>query len=90
MADEYVEPIGKVPSAHRVRDPGEPPRKESEHHGQINGEVIAVHRKAGHHEEGHLLYTSVGAQAYDEVVVRVEEKIADNLVGKRVSIHFIP
>jgi len=91
MNDEYVDPIDRVPPGLRPEGLGAgQKRKPAERRGAtVEGEVIAVRRKSGHHEGKHLLDATVGAREYDEVVVRVNSGEAHGLAGKRVTIRVI-
>ena len=85
MADS-IEPVDGVQPSHRVEVTDSSPRSEPLAHRQLSGEVTAVHRRAGHHDGEHILDESVGAQEYNEIVVRVNAKDVDDLVGKRVTL----
>ena len=86
MSDDPVDPVKGAIPAHGV----EPHHRQSpstpEHHRRLQGLVLAVHRRAGHHDEGHMLDTTVGAQPYDEVVVKVDSGDVDDLVGRIVAL----
>lgn len=89
MPDDYIDPVGDVPPARPVEGSGAARREHVEHHATYAGEVVAVHRRTGHRDEGrHLLDASVGAQPHNELVIRVEGGDAElaDLVGQRVSI----
>lgn len=88
--EEYIDPVGEAAGAHRVGVPGSSSEYESELTVALTGEVVAVHKKAGHHDEGHVLDTSVGAREYTEIVVRVDSGNFEHLVGKKVSIQVRP
>lgn len=87
---EPIEPVDGVQPAEPVRahgtggymPGGRPPR--------VIGEVIAVHRKSGHHEGGHLLDVNVGGEEHTELVVRVLSGPYDDLEGRRVVIQAAP
>lgn len=89
MADDTVDPIGQVPPSPGVTPGGRRPGAEGSHQGRLRGEVVAVHRRVGHHDRGHVLDASVGAQTHSEVVIRVDSEDLSALVGKQVSIHFL-
>jgi len=60
----------------------------SPHRRVLRGEIVAVHRKTGHADAGgHVLDTTVGEQAHDELVVRVDGGDVSGLVGERVVIN---
>ena len=88
MSDEFVDPVDSVPPELRVEglQPGGRRQASPKRGASVEGEVVAVHRKSGHHEGQHVLDTSVGAKEYDEIVVRVESGDAHELAGKRVVI----
>jgi hypothetical protein len=89
MSDEFVEPIGELPPTPPVSPGGHRDSAPLSHEGRITGEITAVHRRAGHTEPGHILDTSVGAQAHTEIVVQTDRENLDDLIGKRVVIHFL-
>ena len=88
MNDEFVDPVDSVPPELRVEglEPGGRRPSAAQRGAFVEGEVVAVRRKSGHHEGQHVLDTSVGAKEYDEIVVRVESGDAQQLAGKRVVI----
>jgi hypothetical protein len=87
--EEPVDPISGSPRPHRSQDRLTPISPEKPTHKQeLSGTVVAVHRKSGHHEEGHILDTSVGAEEYNEVVVRVQGADLEHIIGKAVRLRF--
>lgn len=88
MPDDYVDPIDNVEPSHRVEGRGaERPRRPA-HRGSVTGTIVSVQRKTQKHAEEHTLDTSVGAQAQSEVVIRVDDGDVDDLLGRRVVIHY--
>lgn len=90
MVDEYVEPVDGVKSGHRIEGRPGPRAEIPAHHASLSGQVVAVHRRSGHHEGEHILDTSVGAEEHTEIVVRVEAGELSDLVGKQVVVNFKP
>lgn len=86
MPDDAVDPVGGTPPVHPVephhrREPLPPG-----HHRRLYGTVTAVHKRTPRHEEGHLLDATVGAQVYDEIVVRIDSGDPGDLAGTAVAI----
>lgn len=92
MNEEFVDPVDRVPPHLRAEGMGLPRQRQDEetHAIGLDGEIVAVHRKSGHHEGRHILDTSVGAEEHNEIVVRVESGDLGHLVGKRVKIRIKP
>ena len=90
MVDDYVDPVDGVQPGHPIE--GRPMRRPHvpEHHRSVTGQVIAVNRRTGRHNGEHVLDTSVGAQEFTEVVVRLDSEEGEELVGKRVVVSFRP
>ena len=86
MADDSVDPLGGLSPSHRVEGHGRAEQHHPQHRQTLKGTIVAVHRKAGHHEGDHVLDTSVGAQEYNEIVVRVNEGNLGDLNGKVVTL----
>lgn len=90
MPDDYIDPVDGVTPSHPVEAGGRRSGSGPVQAARLNGRVIAVHKKSGHHEGGHVLDTSVGAQEYAEVVIRVDSGDLEDLVGKDVVINYRP
>lgn len=88
MPDEYIDPVDHVEASHPIAGRGaeRPPRPA--HRGSVTGTIVSVHRKTAHHAEDHTLDTSVGSHAQSEVVIQVDEGDVEDLVGRRVVIHY--
>lgn len=88
MPDDFVDPVDGVKSSHRVESGGSRPGPVPGPPRSVPGTVVAVRRRAGHHDGEHVLDTSVGARTYTEVVLRMESDELKDLIGKRVVINF--
>ncbi len=88
MPDDYVDPIDQVEPGHRVEGRGAERPARPAHRGAVRGTIVSVQRKTQKHAEDHTLDASVGAQAQSEVVIRVDEGDVDDLLGRRVVIHY--
>ena len=86
MSDDSIDPLDGLSPSRRIEGHGRADQHHPQHRQTLKGTVVAVHRKAGHHEGDHVLDTSVGAQAYNEVVVRVIEGNLNDLNGKAVML----
>ncbi len=84
--DTPIGPIHSSDSVVRIEGHGGGERRSPAHHHVVHGEVVAVHQRAGHHEEGHILDTTVGAEPYDELVIRVTAGEVSELTGKHVRV----
>ncbi len=90
MADDSVDPIDSVNPSHVIEGRGTRVSHVPGQHASLNGRVIAVHRRSGHHDGEHVLDTSVGAQEYTDIVVRIESRDFDDMVGKQVVLNYRP
>lgn len=90
MVDDFVDPVDGVKPSHAIEG-----RETRTHHvpaqpASLTGRIIAVHRRSGHHDGEHVLDTSIGAQEYTDVVVRIESGDFEDMVGKQVVMNYRP
>ena len=90
MVDDFVDPVDGIRPGHAIEGREAQGKRAPSHHGSVTGQVIAVHRRSGHHDGEHVLDTSVGGKEYVDLVVRVDSGQVDDLVGKRVVVSFRP
>ncbi len=90
MVDDFVDPVDNVKPSHAIEGRGTRASHVPGHHASLNGRVIAVHRRSGHHDGEHVLDTSVGAQEYTDVVIRIESRDFEDMVGKQVVLNYRP
>ncbi len=90
MVDDFVEPVDGVKPGHAIEGRGSRPTQVPGHHASLTGRVVAVHRRSDRHDGEHVLDTSVGAQEYTDVVVRIESGDLVDLVGKQVVLNYRP
>ncbi|MDP7638668.1 MAG: hypothetical protein QGG73_02985 [Candidatus Hydrogenedentes bacterium] len=87
--EEPVDPVSSSPRTQRPQGPLTPPSPSKPTHKQeLSGVVTTVHRRSGHHGGEHILDTSVGAEEYNEIVIRVKGSELGHLVGKTVRLRF--
>ncbi len=81
-----IDPIDGV-QPYRVTPERRGATEEQTYRRTLHGEIVAVRKHSGHHSPGHILDTTVGENAYDEVVVRVRRGDVEGIQGKRVVVH---
>ena len=90
MVADYVDPVEGVNPGHAIEGRGTRASHVPGHHASLTGRVIAVHRRSGRHDGEHVLDTSVGAQEYTDVVIRIESQDFEDIVGKQVVLNYRP
>ncbi|MCH8204861.1 MAG: hypothetical protein IID09_06825 [Candidatus Hydrogenedentes bacterium] len=90
MVDDFVDPVDGVSPSHAIEGRETRARHVPAQPASLTGRVIAVHRRSGHHDGEHVLDTSVGAQEYTDVVIRIESQDFEDMVGKQVVLNYRP
>ena len=90
MVDDFVDPVDGVSPSHAIEGRETRARHVPAQPASLTGRVIAVHRRSGHHDGEHVLDTSVGAQEYTDVVIRIESQDFEDMVGKQVGLNYRP
>ena len=90
MVDDFVDPVDGVSPSHAIEGRETRARHVPAQPASLTGRVIAVHRRSGHHDGEHVLDTSVGAQEYTDIVIRIESQDFEDMVGKQVVLNYRP